>query len=61
MKTSSKIFAVLFLVLGLTAAGAALYGATHQWFMAGVCALADIVLLDDILKETKSNGNFYHE
>ncbi len=57
MKTSSKIFAVLFFVLGLTAAGAALYGASHQWFMAGICALADIVLLDDILKETESNKN----
>ena len=55
MKTSSKIFAVLFLVLGLTATGAALYGATHHWLMAGVCTLADIVLLDDIFKESESN------
>ena len=55
MKTSSKIFAVLFLVLGLTATGAALYGVTHQWLMAGVCTLADIVLLDDIFKESESN------
>ena len=47
MKTSSRIFAILFAALTLIAAGAAILGATHQWFIAALCTILSIVLLAD--------------
>ena len=56
MKTASKIFATLFLILGLIAAAAALTGATHQWFTVALCAVVSIALaLDSMDKEDADN------
>ena len=56
MKTTSKIFAGFFFVTGSVSASSALfYGATHQWFIAALCAVMTLVLLDDAYNNTESN------
>jgi len=55
MRTNSRIFATLFLALGVFAAGAAIYGATHQWFIAGICAAIAFALLADAGKKIDAN------
>jgi len=55
MKTSSKIFATLFLSLGIFAAGAAIGGATQQWFIAGICTVVAFALLTDAGKKIDAN------
>ena len=56
MKTTSKIFAGFFLLTGAVAGASALfYGATHQWFIAALCAVMTLVLLDDAYNSTESN------
>ena len=56
MKTSSKIFAAFFSVLSLVAAGAALGGATHQWFTAALCAAVALALVADILNKDEADN-----
>ena len=51
MKTSSRIFAGLFAAMGVFAAGVACYGATHQWYIAGLCTVMAFVLLIDAGKK----------
>lgn len=51
MKATSKIFATLFIALGIFAAGVAFYGATHQWCIAALCALMAFALLADAGKK----------
>jgi hypothetical protein len=55
MRTSSKIFATLFAALGFIAADAAISGATHQWFIAGLCIVFAFALLADANKKIESN------
>jgi len=55
MRTNSRIFATLFISLGVFAAGTAIYGATHQWFIAGICAVVAFALLADAGKKIESN------
>lgn len=47
MKTSSKIFAVIFLILGITALVFAIGGATHQYWMAYIALFVSAVLTND--------------
>ena len=58
MKTSSRIFATLFASLGIFAAGLAIGGAAHQWFIAGICAVVAFALLADASKKIESNEKF---
>jgi len=51
MKTSSKIFAVIFFLLDLIAVVAAMSGATHHWFTAAICTIILIVISADILSK----------
>lgn len=55
METTSKIFASLFITLGIITAGTAIGGATHQWFIAGLCAVVAFALLADASKKIESN------
>lgn len=47
MKTTSRIFATLFLALAICAALGALGGATHQWAVAAICSIMSAVLYSD--------------
>jgi len=53
MRTSSKIFGILFLALGIFAAGCALLvpDAGHQWYLAGICGIVAFALLADASKK----------
>jgi hypothetical protein len=53
MRTSSFIFAILFVQLAFYAGRAAFNGATHQWFTSGICMVMALVLLADARKNTK--------
>lgn len=55
MKTNSRIFATLLITLGVFAARYAICGATHQWFIAGICAVVALALLADAGKKIESN------
>jgi len=55
MKTNSRIFAIIFIQIGLYAAVAAVLGATHQWFIAGICAVVALALLADAGKKIDAN------
>ena len=58
MKTSSKIFAVLFGLLFLVTTSAALCGYTHQWVMAAASGIMTVALLIDVYgkKDPKINN-----
>jgi len=60
MKTTSKVFAIFFIALGFMAAAGAFYGATHQWFMAGICAFIAIILLFDAAKKLDASEKVSH-
>ena len=53
MRTSSTIFGILFLALGIFATGCALLipEAGHQWYLAGICWTVAFVLLADASKK----------
>jgi len=51
MRTSSRIFAALFLALGIFCIGAVIYGATHQVYTAGICLAMALVLMADATRE----------
>jgi hypothetical protein len=51
MRTSSFIFAILFVQLAFYAGQAAFNGATHQWFTSGICMVMALVLLADANKK----------
>ena len=50
MKTTSKIFAVFFILMASVSGWFAYNGATHQWPVFGVCSLMALVLLHDAYK-----------
>jgi len=58
MKTTSRIFAFLFIAIGIFAAGSAISGATHQWFIAGICTVVALTLLADAGKEIDALEKF---
>ncbi|HEY3389239.1 MAG TPA: hypothetical protein VGK38_06675 [Prolixibacteraceae bacterium] len=58
MNTCSKIFASLLIALGIFAARAAIYGATHQWAIAILCALVATALLADASKKIDALEKF---
>lgn len=51
MRTSSKIFAVLFFALGGFAAATAIEGETHQWFIAILCLVIAFILHADATRK----------
>lgn len=53
MKTSSKVFAALFLILGMWSATEALSGATHQYWLAYISLIVSAFLA----YETKTTPN----
>lgn len=50
MITSSRIFAALFLALGIFCIGAVIYGATYQIFLAAICLSLSCLLMNDARK-----------
>lgn len=51
MKTTSRIFALLFLSLGFAGLAATIYGACHQMLLAGASFFVAVVLLIDSMKK----------
>ena len=49
MKTTSKIFSLLFLAIAICAGLAALGGATHQWYLAAVSLFISVILSPEII------------
>ena len=49
MKTTSKIFSLIFLTIGIWATLAALGGATHQWFVSGLSFAMSAVLSSEAI------------
>jgi hypothetical protein len=48
MKTSSKVFAIVFSVVGLgSGIGALFFGATHQWAITVICFVLASCLYED--------------
>jgi hypothetical protein len=48
MKTSSKVFAIVFSILGLgSGIGALFFGATHQWAITAICFVLASILYED--------------
>ena len=55
MKTTSRIFALLFLSFGFAGLAATIYGAYHQMFLAGASFLVAVVLLIDSMKKIEKH------
>jgi hypothetical protein len=54
MKTSSRIFAAIFTILGICATAAVVSGASHQKFVAVGCFILAFVLYADSMSTPKS-------
>jgi 4-hydroxybenzoate polyprenyltransferase len=59
MKTANKIFAALFTILCLLAAGAVACGKTHQWVMAVASGVMAVAYLYEVFKK-KEPGKIAH-
>jgi len=60
MRTSSKIFGILFLALAIFAAGCALFipEAGHQWYLSGICWIVAFALLADASKKIEKHSQY---
>jgi len=54
MKTTSKVFCLLFLLIGIFAMFSAMYGATHQYYLGSVCLGVAAILAHDAKKEASN-------
>lgn len=55
-KTSNKVFTALFMVIAVGSSIAAMYGATHQAFIAALSLIMIILLINDTKKSRNENA-----
>jgi hypothetical protein len=54
MKTTSKVFCLFFLCIGIFSMFSAMYGATHQYYLGAVSLGVAAILAQDVKKESRN-------